>query len=123
MWNCFQALANLDPYYDRARGKNVLALLAQVIITLCVSIAALRLGAHCAQVTRSLLPSLRPLPGIKRYLDMVGLLLAIAGWAAAGIMTGLIPEWRPQLFTVVFAPAGISHTNFYTYRYDRNTNI
>ena len=116
MWNCFQALANLDPYYDRSRGRNVLALFAQVIITLCVSIAALRLGAHCAQVTRSLLPSLRPLPVIKRYLDVVGLLLAITGWAAAGIMTGLIPEWRPQLFTVVFAPAGnIPPTTFYRY--------
>jgi len=108
MWNSFQALANLDPYYDRARGRNVLALFAQVIITLCVSIAALRLGAHCAQLTRSLLPSLRSLPEIKRYLDIVGMLLAISGWSAAGIMTGLIPEWRPQLFAVVFAPAGIT---------------
>ena len=106
MWNCFQALANLDPYYERARGRNVLALLAQVIITLCVSIAALRLGAHCAQLTRSLLPSLRSLPGIKRYLDIVGLVLAITGWTAAGIMTGLIPEWRSELFAVVLAPAG-----------------
>ena len=107
IWNSFQALANLDPYYERGRGINVLALLAQVIITLCVSIAALRLGAHCAQLARTLLPSLRSLPGLKRYLDFVGLLLAIAGWAAAGIMTGLIPEWRPQLFVLIFAPAGM----------------
>ena len=107
MWDCFQAMANLDPYFERARGRNVLALLAQVVITLCVSIAALRLGAHCAQLTRSLLPSLRPLPGIKWYLDIVGLVLAISAWSAGGIMTGLIPEWRSELFAVVLAPAGI----------------
>jgi fluoride ion exporter CrcB/FEX len=108
MWNCFQALANIDPYFERARGKNVLALFSQVIITLCISIAALRFGAHCAQLTRHLLPSVRQMGRLKPHLDSLGILLAVAGWAAAGVMTGVIPKWRPELFTAVLAPAGES---------------
>ena len=106
IWNCFQALANIDPHYERARGRNVLALLAQIIITLCISIAALRFGAHCAQLSRHLLPSLREFTKAKRYLDMMGIALAVSGWIAAAVMTVLIPEWRSELFTTVFAPAG-----------------
>ena len=108
MWDCFQSLANLDPYYERGTGKNVLALAAQVIITLSVSIASLRFGAHVAQVVRTLLPSVRELGKVARYLDWVGVILGVSGWAGAAVMTGLIPEWRPQLFAAVFGPAGIS---------------
>lgn len=106
IWDCFQALANLDPFYERARGKNVLALLAQIVITLCISIAALRFGAHCAQATRHLLPSVRDVTRIKRYLDTIGIIMGFTTWAAAGIMAGLIPKWRPELFTTILAPAG-----------------
>jgi fluoride ion exporter CrcB/FEX len=107
MWNCFQALANLDPHYERARGRNVLAILAQIIITLCISIAALRFGAHCAQLTRHMLPSVREITKFKHHLDMLGISLGVFGWITAAIMTGLIPEWRAQLFTALLAPAGI----------------
>jgi fluoride exporter len=106
MWDSFQAMANLDPYYERGTGKNVLALAAQVVITLSVSIASLRFGAHVAQVTRPLLPSIREGGDVARWLDWVGIVLGIGGWAGAGIMTGLIPEWRRELFATVFGPAG-----------------
>jgi fluoride ion exporter CrcB/FEX len=106
MWNSFQALANLDPFFERSRGRNVLALFSQVVITLCVSIAALRFGAHCAQVTKNRLPSIRQSPKLKRYLHLLGVSLGVSAWATAGIMTGLISKWRPQLWTCVFAPAG-----------------
>jgi fluoride exporter len=109
MWDCFRALANLDPYYDRSNGHNVLALIAQVIITLCIAIAALRFGAHIAQVFRKALPSITPLTAIRRSLDSVALGLAISAWAAAALMTGLIPQWRPELFTAVLAPVGMTH--------------
>jgi fluoride ion exporter CrcB/FEX len=112
MWNCFQALANLDPFFERTRGRNVLALFSQVIITLCVSIAALRFGAHCAQVTKGRLPSIRQLPRTKRYLHILGVALGLSTWAAAGIMTGLIPKWRPQLWTCVLAPLGTTLLRF-----------
>ena len=109
VWNCFQALANIDPHYERSRGGNVLALLAQLVITLCISIAALRFGAHCAQLSRHLLPSVREVTKVKRYLDMIGITLAVLGWTAAAVMTALIPKWQPQLFTTVFAPVGTSY--------------
>ena len=112
IWNCFQALANIDPHYDRARGGNVLALFAQIIITLCISIAALRFGAHCAQLSRHLLPSVREVTKVTRYLDIIGMTLAISGWTAAATMTALIPEWRATLFIAVFAPAGMSYLRF-----------
>lgn len=108
MWECFQSMANIDPYYDRATGRNVLALAAQVIITLCVSIAALRFGAHVAQLMRHSIPSIRQMGKLKRYLDVMGIILGVAGWAAAGIMAGLIPKWRAELFTAVLGPAGTS---------------
>jgi fluoride ion exporter CrcB/FEX len=106
MWNCFQALANLDPYFERARGDNVLALIGQVIITLSVSIAALRLGAHAAQLTRHMLPSITEMNKAKRHLDSLGVILAIGSWCGAAIMTGMLPQWHPELLTTVFAPAG-----------------
>ena len=106
IWNSFQALANLDPYYPRSAGHNVLALAAQVLITLCVSIAALRFGAHVAQVTRRLLPSVRQMTELRRYLDALGITLAIAAWIASAIMIGLIPKWRLELFATLFAPVG-----------------
>jgi fluoride ion exporter CrcB/FEX len=113
MWNCFQGLANLDPYYERGRGKNVLALASQVIITLSVSIASLRFGAHVAQVVRTFLPSVRELGRVARYLDWVGVVLGVLGWSGAAIMTGLIPEWRPELFAAVLGPAGINDLLLY----------
>lgn len=86
-----------------------MSLFAQIIITLCISIAALRFGAHCAQISRHLLPSVREFTKAKRYLDMMGIALAVSGWIAAAVMTVLIPEWRSELFTTVFAPMGTSH--------------
>jgi len=106
MADCFRGLANLDPYFERSRGKNVLALIAQIIITLCVSMAALRFGAHIAQATQHLLPLRNPFARTKRHLDLLGVTLGIVGTGAAAIMTGLIPVWRQELFTAVFAPVG-----------------
>jgi len=112
-WNSFQAMANLDPIYDRGRGKDVLALASQVIITLSVSIAALRFGAHIAQVTARWLPSIREGEKTGRWLDWVGVGLGVCGWAGAGIMTGLIPQWRRQLFATVLGPVGLSSSLHY----------
>jgi len=111
MWDSFQSMANMGPYYDRAMGRNVLALAAQVIITLCVSIAALRFGAHVAQLMRHSIPSIRQMGKLKPYLDGIGIILGVAGWAAAGIMAGLIPQWRAELFTAVLGPAGTSSSH------------
>jgi fluoride ion exporter CrcB/FEX len=110
IWNSFQALANLDPYFERGWGRNVLALSSQVIITLCVSISALRFGAHCSQVTRHMLPSLRDVPKVTLYLDTLGVTLGVTGWIAAGLMTGLISKWGKELFTALLAPAGTGIT-------------
>ena len=107
IWNSFQALANLDPYFERDRGYNVLALCGQIIITLCGSIAGLRFGAHVAQISGNLLPSVELQGGKRTGLDVLGLGLGVGGWVAAGIMCGLIPKWRRELFTAVLAPAGI----------------
>jgi fluoride ion exporter CrcB/FEX len=106
MWGSFSALINIDPFYERGRGRNVLAFLAQIVVTLCMSIAALRFGAHVAQVLRRLLPSLRQGGKSGKALDLVGLFLGIGGWIGAGVMTALIPEWRYVLFSTVFAPIG-----------------
>jgi fluoride ion exporter CrcB/FEX len=107
MWECFTAMVNIDPFFERARGRNVLALFAQVIITLCISIAALRFGAHCAQVARHVLPSLIQGGKTARYLDWMGVVLAMAGWTGAAIMTAFIPKCREVCFSIVFAPVGI----------------
>jgi fluoride ion exporter CrcB/FEX len=109
MWGCFSSLANIDSYYVRGRGKNVLALASQVIVTLCMSIAALRFGAHVAQVIQHVLPSLTQLRW-GRHFDYMGITLAIGAWAGAAIMTALIPKWRAELFSTVFAPVGTSFT-------------
>jgi hypothetical protein len=81
-------------------------LIGQIIITLSVSIAALRLGAHAAQLTRHFLPSITEMNKAKRYLDCLGVILAIGSWSAAAIMTGLLSQWHPELLTTVFAPVG-----------------
>jgi len=108
MWNSFQSMANLDPVYDRGPGKDVLALASQVIVTLSLSIAALRFGAHIAQVVSRWLPSIREGEKSVRWLDWIGVGLGVCVWAGVGIMTGLIPQWRRQLFAAVFGPVGLS---------------
>jgi len=113
MWNSFQAMANLDPFYDRGPGKDVLALASQVIVTLSLSIAALRFGAHIAQVVSRWLPSIREGEKSARWLDWIGVGLGVCGWAGAGIMTGLIPQWRQQLFATVFGPVGLFSSRRY----------
>src|SRR5579862_9646152 len=72
IWNSFQALANLDPYFERDRGYNVLALCGQIIITLCGSIAGLRFGAHVAQISGNLLPSVELQGGKRTGLNVLG---------------------------------------------------
>ncbi|BFZ63150.1 hypothetical protein YB2330_004270 [Saitoella coloradoensis] len=122
MLGCFAAMANVRPIYDRPNsGYNVMALLAQVIITLSVSMAALRFGAMMASLAEYWLAERGwvQVRGARKGRDarnILAIILAIGCWAGAAILVGLVPKWRGvATFAALFAPLG-TLTRFYLAR-------
>lgn len=106
----------------RSGGYSVMALLAVVILTVALSLGALRLGAHLALALDPLTPALPP-AALRRSLDRAAVPLAAGAWLAALLLCILPPDrpggpaardggwaretWRGQaLFAVALAPPG-----------------
>ncbi|KAK9431015.1 CrcB-like protein-domain-containing protein [Lipomyces doorenjongii] len=131
----FLALANTSPYNERPRGYSVLGLLDSIIVTLCLSVAGIRTGAHIGLFTRRLWSKLahrfssafvdkeklNELSPVKtkygfqmvtgrRTIPLFRLLAAVLGpgcWVGAVLMAIFISQWRGKvLFALVFGPLG-----------------
>lgn len=97
----------------RGGGKDFMAMAAVLIVTACVSLSALKLGAHVAILLGRFNPRLTP--SVRSVLDRVVIFLGVGCWAGAVIMAAVPPDrhwvhaerWRGQaLFAIVFAPLG-----------------
>jgi len=109
-------------YAARDPGWSVNALLAVIILTVCVNMAGLQFGAHIALFADHILHPL-PLRLFRKYLDPVFVFLAGGCWVGAILLAALPPDrpggpaaagttwssevWRGEgLFALVFAPLG-----------------
>ncbi|KAK9485822.1 CrcB-like protein-domain-containing protein [Lipomyces starkeyi] len=131
----FLALADASPYHERPRGYSVLGLLDAIVVTLCLSVAGIRTGAHIGLFTRSIwsklahrfssafidrekLSELSPVKtkyGFqmatgRRTIPVLRLLAVVLGpgcWLGAVLMAIFISQWRGKvLFALVFGPLG-----------------
>ena len=110
------------PILPRPGGDSFLALLASLIITPSLSLAALRFGAHLALSMERFTPIL-PFVFTRKVLDRVVVPIACLSWLAAIILAIIPPDrlegstanhtswsqetWRGDvLFALVFAPLG-----------------
>ena len=105
----------------RNGGYSFMALLAVLITTLGLSMAALKTGAHLALFLELITPSISS-PPARRITDWFFVFLAFTTWLGTIIMTALPPDrpggtlgystwsqetWRSKaLFALVFAPLG-----------------
>ncbi|KAI4217943.1 MAG: hypothetical protein L6R40_008812, partial [Gallowayella cf. fulva] len=96
----------------RSPGQTFLALLAILILTPALSLAALQTGAHIALALEPCTPSL-PFPLTRRFLDRLTVPLACLAWLGAILMSIWPPDrnsadtWRGKaLFALVFSPLG-----------------
>ncbi|KAJ9665662.1 hypothetical protein H2201_004146 [Coniosporium apollinis] len=92
----------------RNGGCSVLAVLAVVILTVSLSLSALKFGAHIAAALDPYTPSLSPLL-TSTLLNRVLAVLAWLSWLGALLLSIYPPSdtWRGQaLFALLFAPAG-----------------
>lgn len=124
----FLNLANSVPYYDRtypterSGGYSFLALLAALIITPALSLAALSAGAHLAVFTERFTPTIS-FNVMRGTIDPLVSFLGFGCWLGAVIMAILPPDrphgpandhhgwaretWRGvAIFALVFAPVG-----------------
>ncbi|KAH6642064.1 CrcB-like protein-domain-containing protein [Boeremia exigua] len=107
--DAFLALANdLPPTAPRATGDSAMALLAVLLTTTALCLAALKTGAHLAALMRPYTPAL-PFRASRRLLDPLFTLLGPGCWLAAALLSAYPPHppWRANaLFACVFAPLG-----------------
>ena len=114
---------------SRNPGYSILAVLAVAITTLCLSLGALKVGAHLALFVQPITPTL-PFRFVRKVLDPLMVFLALGCWLGVVIMAIWPPDrpggpagnsgtasvqesWRGQaLFPLVFAPLGCL-TRFY----------
>lgn len=113
------------PLASRNAGKDLMAVLAVIIVGVSASLAALKMGAHLAIFLRGLSGNQAVVPPRLYYvLDRLAIFLGIGMWAGAVVMTALPPDrpggisagehetwktesWREEvLFALVFAPLG-----------------
>lgn len=85
-----------------------MAMLAVIIVTVCLSLSALFLGAHLAVATERFTPSF-PFLATRRLLDPAVVVVGWGCWLGAVLMAIFPPHdpWRGQVvFALVFAPLG-----------------
>ncbi|KJK79340.1 hypothetical protein H634G_04931 [Metarhizium anisopliae BRIP 53293] len=93
---------------SRNGGYSFMAMLAVIITTVGLSLAALVFGAHFAIATERIIPSI-PFPITRRVLDPLFVLLGWGCWLGAVLMSIFPPhdQWRGKAtFALVFAPLG-----------------
>ncbi|QDS77475.1 hypothetical protein FKW77_007190 [Venturia effusa] len=95
----------------RNAGYAACAVLAIVVSTMSLSLAALVLGKHIAIATHGCTPSIS-FTLQRKYLDRVAVFLGLGCWLGAILLTSFAPnhlqdQWRSDvLFAIVFAPLG-----------------
>ena len=106
-------------YASRSAGWSVCDVLAVVILTLCVNLAALKLGAHIALGLEKVTPAL-PHRFLHHVVNPLMVFLAAGCWIGAILLAVFPPDrpggpdaagptekWRGEvLFALVFAPLG-----------------
>jgi fluoride ion exporter CrcB/FEX len=107
---------------SRHGGYSVMAVLAVILLTVCLSIGGLRFGAHFAILLDPYLPTFR-FATVRRFIDPLFVFIAWGTWIGAIVMCVWPPDrpggpqnrsgtwtsetWRGQaLFACVFAPIG-----------------
>jgi fluoride ion exporter CrcB/FEX len=98
----------------RGGGKDFMAMMAVLIVTACVSLSALKLGAHIAILLGRF--NYRLSSSLRSTFDKLAVFLGVGCWAGAIAMAAVPPDrhwahaaerWRGQvLFAIVFAPLG-----------------
>jgi fluoride exporter len=112
----------------RNGGYSFMAMLAVIILTLSLSLSALKIGAHLAIFLDPYMPSL-PYIFIRKVIDRAVVFIAFGSWLGAILLSIWPPDrpdgpsshgswdretWRGQvLFAIVFAPLGCL-IRFYT---------
>jgi CrcB protein len=98
---------------QRGGGKDFMAMMAVLIATACISLSALKFGAHTAILLGRF--NYRLSYSARSVFDKLAVFLGVGCWVGAVIMAAVPPDrhwahserWRGQvLFAIVFAPLG-----------------
>ena len=98
---------------QRGGGKDFMAMMAVLVVTACVSLSALKFGAHAAILLGRF--NYRLSYSARSVFDKLAVFLGVGCWVGAVIMAAIPPDrhwahserWRGQvLFAIVFAPLG-----------------
>ncbi|KZF26520.1 hypothetical protein L228DRAFT_279707 [Xylona heveae TC161] len=98
----------------RNGGYSFMAVLAVLILTLCLCMSALKIGAHLALLLEPVLPTL-PFLFMRKVFDRVMVFVAWTSWLGAVFLAIWPPDrsssskdhWRGEaVFAIVFAPLG-----------------
>lgn len=122
------AMANAPATVHRNGGYSFMAVLAVILLTTCLCLGALQLGAHLAIVLERFTPTL-PFAWCRKFLDRGMVVLAWGAWLGAillaiwpadrpggpdGRASWSLETWRGEaLYALVFAPLGCL-LRFYT---------
>lgn len=105
--------------HPRNDGFSFEAVLAVLIIQICISMASLQIGAQLALGLREVLPNL-PIQVLNRVLNLVAIPIGTGSWLGAVFLVIWPPGgfvWRGQvIFPLVFAPIGCL-ARFYMSKY------
>ncbi|EHK42371.1 hypothetical protein TRIATDRAFT_224078 [Trichoderma atroviride IMI 206040] len=104
------ALSNNEfqvPTTERSGGYSFLAMLAVIITTVCLTLAALHIGAHLAIGTEKCIPSL-PFRLIRKLLDRTVVIFALGSWVGVILLSIMLPDitWRERTIALAFSPVG-----------------
>jgi protein CrcB len=102
------ALTTTSTTVSRDAVHSIMALLAVVIVTLCVFLMALRLGITIAADLGRYTPTI-PFIVTRRFLDGLTILLGFGGWIIAIVLSISPPDNNARgiaLFSLVFSPIG-----------------
>ena len=94
----------------RNGGDGFMAVVAMILLTVCLSLGALQGGAHLALATEAYVPAI-PFYISRKIFDRAVVFLAFGTWLGAIVMAIMPPQtremWRGEvLFALVFAPLG-----------------
>ena len=99
-----------DALAPRNGGDGFMAVVAMILLTVCLSLGALQGGAHLALATEAYVPAI-PFYLSRKICDRAVVFLAFGAWLGAVVMAIMPPQtremWRGEvLFALVFAPLG-----------------
>lgn len=115
--DAFLALSNQSPppisvemdSVSRNGGYSFMALVGVIVVTVCLSLSGLKLGAHLAVAMEKITPPF-PFALTRRCIDPLVVFLGWGSWAGAILLCVLPPHefWRGRVtFALVFAPLGV----------------